>query len=107
MMKEIDLEGLDPIEVGPFYPSMMEEARASRVQIPGIHQVNFSGSKGKIKNALKDILHSAGLQDVYVDIETSRVTDTNRNKVDVDLDIDKDQTQEIINYLEKNPEKVF
>jgi hypothetical protein len=106
LMKEIDMEGLDPIEMG-FYPQQMEEARQSRVQIPGIHRVNFGGSEAKIKDALRNILHNAGLENVMVDISTTQLEEANRDNVDVGVEIAPDNTSDVIDYINRKGHKLF
>ncbi len=100
-MREVDLQGLDPIEVGPFYPQQMEDARRSRVGIPGIHRVNFGASRGKIQNALTGILHGEGLQDVEVFITTEANPGVGDDVIDVTFNIQRDHTNDFIDYISK------
>jgi hypothetical protein len=101
IMREVDLQGLDPIEVGPFYPQQMEDARRSRVGIPGIHRVNFGASRRRIQNALTGILYGEGLQDVEVFITTEANPGVGDDIVDVTFNIQRDHTDDFIDYISK------
>jgi hypothetical protein len=101
IMREIDLQGLDPIEVGPFYPQQMEDARRSRVGIPGVESVNFGGSRRRIQNALTRILHGEGLEDVEVFITTEANPGIGDDLIDVTMNIQRDHTDDFIDYVSK------
>jgi hypothetical protein len=95
LAKEIDMEGLNPIEMG-FYPEEMENARRSRIQIPGVHRVNFHGSQSAIRKGLERILSGVGLSDVKVDMTTEYVSNLGRDQISVDTSLERDETQQIL-----------